>query len=388
MTVDDSRDSRNSRWAATDLTSLGRPRISALDVVRGFALCGILVANVQPIANAGALVVRHSSAIGAWPGLFVDQRFFPIFSLLFGVGFSLLLNTAAHHVARPRLVLLRRLLVLLAVGLAHHLLLWQGDILAVYAVVGLVVLLPSSRLPRWSVAGLAVVFIVSSLLFGGGNFSLVPGLFLLGSALTRYGVVDRVEQSTRTPAVLALILAVAAVPLLWLQITSGDPRAFAGAGLLMAGAYVCVFLVLLRTPIRQGLQIVFAPLGRMALTNYLTATALVLAIAHLVGGRPDTWSGATVLSIAGGILACQWVFSTVWLRRYRQGPLEWLWRWATWVRRPPLRRSDPSATVAVTAATGAAAVPTPGRAGGTPRNPRRTGAPAPAPPASARTPRG
>ncbi|HEX6857770.1 MAG TPA: DUF418 domain-containing protein, partial [Streptosporangiaceae bacterium] len=34
----------------------------------------------------------------------------------------------------------------------------------------------------------------------------------------------------------------------------------------------------------------------------------------------------------------QWAFSTLWLRRFRQGPLEWLWRWATWARRPPLRR--------------------------------------------------
>ncbi|MGP3919355.1 DUF418 domain-containing protein [Nonomuraea sp. 10N515B] len=42
-----------------------------------------------------------------------------------------------------------------------------------------------------------------------------------------------------------------------------------------------------------------------------------------------------MLMIAGGILAVQWLWSTLWLRRYRQSPLEWLWRWATWGRRPP-----------------------------------------------------
>jgi uncharacterized protein len=322
-----------------DETSLGRPRISALDVLRGFALCGILLANVQPIANRGGPVVRDPSGAAAWPGLLVDQRFFPIFSLLFGVGFSLLLTSAAHRVARPRLILLRRLLVLLAVGLAHHVLLWQGDILAIYAVVGLVVLLPSSWLPRWAVAGLAVVLLVAPLAAGLGFFALVPGLFLLGSALTRYGVVERIERSTVVPAVLCLAFAAAAVPFLVLQNGSDDPLPFAVAGLLMAGGYVCAVLVLLRTPLRRALRAVFAPLGRMALTNYLTATVLVLAVTPLIGGTPGNWPSTTVLLIAGTILAAQWLFSTLWLRGYRQGPLEWLWRWATWARRPARRRA-------------------------------------------------
>jgi hypothetical protein len=42
---------------------------------------------------------------------------------------------------------------------------------------------------------------------------------------------------------------------------------------------------------------------------------------------------------AGAILTAQWLFSALWLRRYRQGPVEWLWRWATWARRAPLHRS-------------------------------------------------
>jgi uncharacterized membrane protein YeiB len=84
--------------------------------------------------------------------------------------------------------------------------------------------------------------------------------------------------------------------------------------------------------------VLFTPLGRLALTNYLTATVLVRLVAPLLGGRPENWSSGTVLAIAGAILAAQWVFGTLWLRRYRQGPLEWLWRWATWARRTPLRR--------------------------------------------------
>ncbi|MEU7891578.1 DUF418 domain-containing protein [Nonomuraea sp. NPDC049152] len=326
-------------------TSPGRPRISALDVLRGFALCGILLANIQPIANIGRVVVQRSATPEeAWMGLLVEQRFFPIFSLLFGVGFSLLLNSASERAARPRLLLLRRLLVLLAIGLAHRVLLWQGDILTVYAIVGLLVLLPSTWLPRWAVAGLAAVLIPTSLIFTGGFLALVPGLFLLGSALTRYGVIDRIERSTGVPAVLGLVLAAAAAPLLWLQ-ENGDPLdsafvlPFAAAGLLVAGVYVCALLILLRTPLRTALRAVFAPLGQMALTNYLTATILVLAVGRVLGSPPESWSLTTVCLIAGAILAIQWLWSTLWLRRYRQGPLEWLWRWATWAHRPPLRRT-------------------------------------------------
>ncbi|MFG1681431.1 DUF418 domain-containing protein [Nonomuraea sp. NPDC049269] len=320
-----------------------RPRIAALDVIRGFALCGILVANVQPIAHVGSVAVEPAPMPGEeWMGLLVEQRFFPIFSLLFGVGFSLLLNSATDRAPHPRLLLLRRLLVLLAMGLVHHFLLWEGDILAIYAVVGLVVLLPSTWLPRWAVAGLAAALLVAPLIVGSGFLALVPGLFLLGSALTRYGVIARIERSTRGPAVLGLVLAVGAAPALWWQTHSTGGSGFSGslalAGLLIAGVYVCALLVLLRTPIRPALQAVFAPLGQMALTNYLTATILVLAISRVLRGRSDDWSLTTVLLIAGAVLAVQWLWSALWLRRYQQGPLEWLWRWATWARRPPLRR--------------------------------------------------
>lgn len=314
-----------------------RSRIDALDVIRGFALCGILVANVRPIAHANPDVVVAAGAGDdplAWLGLLVDQRFFPIFSLLFGVGFSLMLESAEGRTSRPRVVLLRRLLALLALGLAHMFLLWRGDILTIYAVVGLVVLLPSTWLPRWSVAALAGVLLVVPLALSAGGVSLVPGLFLLGSALTRYGVIDRFEHSTRVPALLGLAFAVAAGPALWLQTGDSFTTWLAVAGLLIAGAYVCALLVLLRTRLRPALLAVFAPLGRMALTNYLSATVLVLLIAQLIDGPPETWDTLVVLAIAAGILTSQRIASGLWLRHHRHGPMEWLWRWATWGRRP------------------------------------------------------
>src|SRR5918997_5633280 len=111
----------------------GRSRLVALDVLRGFTLCEILFANIQLIAGGGSAV--ETKPMGDWdPWLGL-----PIFSLLFGIGFSLLLHSAANRVSRPRLVLLRRLLALLAIGLVH-MLLWPGEILTKYAIVGILVL--------------------------------------------------------------------------------------------------------------------------------------------------------------------------------------------------------------------------------------------------------
>ncbi|MGW0432589.1 DUF418 domain-containing protein [Micromonospora sp. NPDC003197] len=317
--------------------SASRPRIIALDVLRGFTLCEILLANIQLIANSGTAV--ETQPMGAWdPWLGL-----PIFSLLFGIGFSLLLDSAAHRVARPRLVLLRRLLAMLVIGFVH-MLLWPGEILTKYALVGLLVLLPSTWLPRWAVASLAAVLIPAALIVGGGPL-LIAGLFLLGSALVRYGVIEQVERSTRGPLLLGLVFAAGTAAALWVHanlLTGADTMqpSFASnlADLLIAGVVVCALLVLLRTPLRPVLRAVFAPLGRVALTNYLTATLLVLAASHLLG-LPIGQSLTVAYLVAGAILTAQWLFSSLWLRRYRQGPVEWLWRWATWARRPSLGRS-------------------------------------------------
>lgn len=337
-----------------------RPRIVSLDVIRGFALCGIVLANIVPIAST-AISAGPTGATGAVGGetdvlhLLVDHRFFPIFSFLFGIGFSLILESAAARTLRPRVVLARRLVVLLAIGVAHHLLLWPGDILVVYGIVGLFVLLPATWLPRWVALALAGVLLVGAVLDAGGRFMLVPGLFLLGSALTRYGVVRRFEDSTRVPAVLGLLLAACAVPVTWVQArfeAAGDidaveyQIAYPLAGLLIAGVYVCLLLVLLRTPLRPVLQAVFAPLGRMALTLYLGTSALVLGLAYLVGLTED-WSSNEVLVIAGSLLAVHWVFATLWFRRFRYGPVEWAWRWATWLVRPPLHKAPVATAVLV-----------------------------------------
>ncbi|MEV4537748.1 DUF418 domain-containing protein [Asanoa sp. NPDC049518] len=332
--------------AGPSVASPVRERVVALDVLRGFALCGILFANVKPIAHRGSALGTGrapETTAATVLHLLVDQRFFPIFSLLFGVGFSLLLESARARAPRPRVILLRRLVALLAVGLVHFLLLWNGDVLTVYASLGLLVLLPSTWLPRRVVAIASAVLVVLSLTLFGGWYSMIPGLFLLGSALTRYGVTARLDSRPRATATLWLVFVLAAIPVTVVQLRAATDTvafriAYPTAGLLTAGAYVCGLLLLLRTPLARPLTAVLRPLGRMALTNYLTATVLVLALSTVVGD-PDRLSTGGVVAIASTVLLVQWTWSVGWLRRCRQGPVEWLWRWVTWWQRPPLRRA-------------------------------------------------
>lgn len=315
-----------------------RPRIAALDVLRGLALCGILVPNFLTVARFGYETDANPPATLAnpsgWIELLAHQRFFPIFSLLFGIGFTLFLESATRRGApHPRVLLLRRLLLLLPLGIGHAYL-HPGEALSQYAVFGLLVLLPSSWLPRWLVAVGGALGVALALWLFEGGLPLVPGLFLVGSALVRYGVVARTGRPTLRgsgPVFLVFaVLAGSAIPWHVGEITETWSSHSSGVtGVLMAGAYVTGTLVLLATPARPLLTTVLAPLGRMALTNYVTATFLMSGAGHLLDlPHADSYTGLLLAALA--ILVAQWAFSTLWLRHHRQGPLEWLWRRGTW----------------------------------------------------------
>lgn len=154
-------------------------RIQALDAIRGFALLGILLMNIEGMV--GPLMASMTGLDPALTGadrwvdgaiyLLVQGKFFPLFSMLFGMGFAIML-ARAQAAGRPFFaVYLRRVLALLAIGLLHALLVWSGDILVTYALMGFVMLLffrntPQSRLPKWGIA-----------------LMLVPAVFTLGLGL-------------------------------------------------------------------------------------------------------------------------------------------------------------------------------------------------------------
>ena len=131
-------------------------RLPVLDVLRGLALAGIFVIN---LAQLSGFIYMSPADHAALPTATLDRpigllliwlgygKFYSLFSLLFGIGFALQLDAATrngdHRLARFR----RRLLVLLAIGLVHLILVWPGDILVLYAIVGFL-LIPFRRLSQ------------------------------------------------------------------------------------------------------------------------------------------------------------------------------------------------------------------------------------------------
>jgi uncharacterized protein len=152
---------------------LGQPRISSLDFLRGFALLGILVMNVQafsmPIAayfnpTAWGSLRGLNGAVWFLGHLFVDQKFMTLFSILFGAGIVLMTGKAEQRTGSSWRVHYRRMAWLALFGAVHAWLLWYGDILFTYAICAMV-LFPFRRASarKLLVAGVAV-FAVASLI--------------------------------------------------------------------------------------------------------------------------------------------------------------------------------------------------------------------------------
>ena len=165
-------------------------RIEALDVVRGFALLGIFMMNIEyfnrPLTSLNQGMPTGLTGIdwfASWfVSYFVQGKFWTIFSLLFGMGFAVMMTRAAQAGREFKIVYLRRVLALAAFGAAHFIFLWEGDILFSYAVgalmlmvvlygktrpllIGIVVIAGLAFIPGWgNVAAVAIGFASAGLL--------------------------------------------------------------------------------------------------------------------------------------------------------------------------------------------------------------------------------
>ena len=153
-------------------------RIEVLDVLRGFALLGIFIMNMPSFAHS--IFTPPPPQDGSFDGTVVALRellfagkFNLMFGMVFGIGFTLQLRRLeAADPARAALVYVRRLAVLLAIGIVHAALLWMGDVLVAYAVLGFV-LLAIRRVPD----ALLLVLLGLCLVFPAASDSLSTHLF-------------------------------------------------------------------------------------------------------------------------------------------------------------------------------------------------------------------
>ncbi len=335
-------------------------------------------------------------AIGVGGEIVVDQKTMALFSMLFGAGIVLFGDRASANPAapgRPRGMIRRvfgpagglslwRNLLLLGIGLVHSYF-WEGDVLVVYAICAPVLLVLAQRSARTLViTGTALVS--SSALFAvgaqteippdgaglgsywfvdGGTIGDAAGLFLLadfflrslgmmliGVALYRMDVMQGLrpaayyQRMVRLGLAVGLPLAIAGVS--W-QLASDFAPGVALVGqapntlatIPLALAYLGL-ITLWNMRSDSALQHRVRAVGRMALTNYLSQTALGLAwFGHVMTSNTNSRTDVVGFVVAVWILQLLW--SPWWLERFRFGPAEWLWRCATYRCIQPLRRAPP-----------------------------------------------
>lgn len=165
----------------------GTERMDALDAVRGAAVLGILLANVVAMAGFPFLAPDHylSLPLADWhPTAYflilflIEAKFYSLFSLLFGVGFAVFVQRAAARGADAARLFKRRLIGLLLIGLVHTFLIWMGDILATYAVIGFA-LVPfihrdDRTVLRWAGAMLLLPILLYGLMAAAAWMASVP----------------------------------------------------------------------------------------------------------------------------------------------------------------------------------------------------------------------
>lgn len=178
-------------------------RIETIDILRGFAIFGILSVNMYYFANPFFTAMADT---GRYPGVaeqiarhligfFCEGKFYSLFSFLFGLGLAIQMQRAAARGARFARFFARRLLVLLGIGICHLVFLWSGDILIVYSLLGFVLLL----VRRWNLKSLIILAFISHL---------VPLVFMSG--LTALDSASRQQPTTSTAPTRATAPAAAA----------------------------------------------------------------------------------------------------------------------------------------------------------------------------------
>lgn len=127
-------------------------RIGLLDVLRGFALLGILLVNFK--GETGAVMPVIDGIVSRILVVFVAESFYPLFSFLFGLGFAVQLLRARKRGSAASALYTRRMLILFMIGTVHAVFVWGNDILVRYSIAGLL-LIPLHRLSQ------RVIFVIS-----------------------------------------------------------------------------------------------------------------------------------------------------------------------------------------------------------------------------------
>ena len=424
----------------------GKRRIQSLDVLRGFALLGILLMNILVFAFPFA-AYTDPTIDGATEGLnlaifasmdvLVEGSMRAIFSMLFGAGMLIFLAKRDTDVDTLRGLFYRRTGLLIVFGLVNaYIFIWPGDILYTYGMAGLLLYFfrdfSSALLTKYSLAiffFLGVIhtglhmdarslrndvkvvealphgtvlsteqlqtlddwdsfleeqfvssevvqleyetrksgYIANVIAHAPFNFlqqtvvlvfsSLwdVLAMMLLGMAFFKWGLLDA-SRSSRDYWLLAIAGVGLGLPLNYLEtatyISSGYEIYWAGAyrpsydigRVSLAVGYIGIIMLLCKHALFPWFRSALAAVGQLALTNYLSQSLIcnLIFMGFGLGLFGDLQRYQAYLVVLG-VWIIQIFFSLVWLRFYRFGPAEWLWRSLTYKQSQPLRLATPQA---------------------------------------------
>ncbi|MBS4104208.1 DUF418 domain-containing protein [Tsukamurella paurometabola] len=360
-------------------TSPSVPRIAALDALRGFALGGIFAVNIAIMANPAGFA---EGPVRAFEEMFLHNRFYVLFSFLFGYSLTLQFRSAERDGANATARTVRRLAALVAIGTLHTVFLFTGDVLFGYGVIGFALLALRGLGPRSALRLAGVLYGACLVLFvaltvarmgqppdaaqtaadnaaaldavraGWGEAAMyrwtdgvdrlaptvvfgllnVLPLFLVGLAA---GKVRLLEDPARYLPHLPRVQAVGfglGLPLSVMPVALHIPHTEAlgyVSGPLLAAAYAATFLRVIHA--RPAVSEVFAPAGRISATVYLSQS-LIAAIVFTGYGfaQAGKWSDGAVLAFAVVVFALQLAAARWYTRRFRYGPAEWVLRVATY----------------------------------------------------------
>jgi len=326
------------------------PRILTLDVLRGFALFGILILNIQafaiPMEKLELIEAKYVDVgiLGTLLGLLsltLEMKMMGLFSLLFGVSAILISESAERRHRHPGRIYFRRIAILFLVGCVHSAI-WWGDILFVYALCAVPLYflrrlpaLPLLLLGVFGYAGFAplcgLVSAPSGMPYSKEDmFGRAFGMMLIGMASYRWGVVTGARSRRFYLGAMGIGLLIGG---LGLEPPQGSVLHRLGMIAMVFGLLGAVVLVTKAKSLATICRWLSA-VGRMAFSNYLMHTAV--GFAFLSGTlMPDAQ-----MIIVIGIVFLQLALSTLWLSKFANGPAEWLWRWGTYWEMPPWLKAN------------------------------------------------
>jgi len=384
-------------------------RMVWIDAARGFAIFGIFIVNIgafsAPFFMYGGENEYWQSPVDqmtlAVIDIFFQASFYTLFSILFGFGIQMMQERLKQKNLHPVSVLLRRLTLLIGFGLIHAFLIWHGDILLSYGLIGLLLLLflrkKNKTLLVWAFVLLGgTVGLISLSLFMMRDFlhivfepaidqafenylssnllviwsqnyqdwvmsngisglillatTLLP-LFLIGMYIARKRWLHEPAKYKSLLVKCWIITLILFIGLKMAPYVFGNPPWFSYIQDNVGGTASALFYIISVTLLSQkeiGMKLLepFAFVGRMALTNYISQSIISFILFYGIGfglyGQIRPLTGVLVVIF---VFILQILFSRWWMNRYLYGPLEWVWRSFTYGKKQPFRKIDYKGTV-------------------------------------------